>query len=103
MLADWDDIITAAMPMFHVYGNMALNPSLVARWPMAVIPNPRDIDDLIATIAKVRPTVLHGVPTLFIALLNHPKVQAGKVDFKSMRVCYAGAAPPGSITITRKL
>ena len=37
--------------------------------------------------------MLHGVPTLFIALLNHPKVKAGKVDFKSMKVCYAGAAP----------
>jgi long-chain acyl-CoA synthetase len=92
-LADWDDIITLVMPMFHVYGNMALNTSLVAHWPMAVVPNPRDIDDLLATIAKVRPAVLHGVPTLFIALLNHPKVKAGKVDFKSMKVCYAGAAP----------
>jgi long-chain acyl-CoA synthetase len=92
-LADWDDIITLVMPMFHVYGNMALNTSLVARWPMAVVPNPRDIDDLIDTILKVRPAVLHGVPTLFIALLNHPKVKAGQVDFKSMKVCYAGAAP----------
>ena len=79
--------------MFHVYGNMALSTSLVARWPMAVVPNPRDIDDLLATITKVRPAVLHGVPTLFIALLNHPKVKANQVDFKSMKVCYAGAAP----------
>ena len=37
--------------------------------------------------------MLHGVPTLFIALLNHPKVKAGQVDFKSMKVCYAAAAP----------
>lgn len=93
VLNDWDDVITVVMPMFHVYGNMALSTALVARWPMAVVPNPRDIDDLIATIIKVRPAVLHGVPTLFNALLNHPKVQAGKVDFKSMKVCYAGAAP----------
>jgi long-chain acyl-CoA synthetase len=92
-LTDWDDVITLVMPMFHVYGNMALNSSLVARWPMAVVPNPRDLDDLIGTIQKVRPAVLHGVPTLFIALLNHPKVKAGQVDFKSMKVCYAGAAP----------
>ncbi|MFN8468384.1 MAG: long-chain fatty acid--CoA ligase [Caldilineaceae bacterium] len=93
VLDDWSDIITVVMPMFHVYGNMALNTSLVSRWPMALVPNPRDIDDLIATIAKVRPAVLHGVPTLFIALLNHPKVQAGKADFKSLKVCYAAAAP----------
>ena len=93
VLADWDDTITLVMPMFHVYGNMAANTSLIARWPMAVVPNPRDIDDLIDTIMKVRPAVLHGVPTLFIALLNNPRVKAGKVDFRSLKVCYAGAAP----------
>ncbi len=37
-LADWDDTITLVMPMFHVYGNMAANTSLIARWPMAVVP-----------------------------------------------------------------
>ncbi len=93
VLADWDDTITLVMPMFHVYGNMAANTSLIARWPMAVVPNPRDIDDLIDTIMKVRPAVLHGVPTLFIALLNNPRVKAGKADFRSLKVCYAGAAP----------
>lgn len=93
LLNDWEDTLTLVMPMFHVYGNMGMSTSLVARWPMAVVPNPRDIDDLIATIAKTRPAVLHGVPTLFIALLNHPDVQADKVDFKSMKVCYSAAAP----------
>jgi long-chain acyl-CoA synthetase len=93
VLTDWDDILTWVMPNFHVYGNMAMNASLVARWPMAVVPNPRDINDLVATLQKVRPSCLHGVPTLFIALLNHPAVQAGKVDFKSMKICWSGAAP----------
>jgi len=93
VLKDWDDTLTLVMPLFHVYGNMALNTSLMARWPMAIVPNPRDIDDLIATIEKARPAVLHGVPTLFIALLNHPKIQAGKVDLTSLKVCYSAAAP----------
>jgi long-chain acyl-CoA synthetase len=30
---------------------------------------------------------------LFIALLNHPAVKAGKVDIKSMKICWSGAAP----------
>ena len=60
---------------------------------MALVPNPRDLDDLIDTIRKVRPAVLHGVPTLFNSLLNHPAVKAGKVDFKSMKICYSAAAP----------
>ena len=93
VLADWDDPITLCMPMFHIYGNMGMCTSLVARWPMALVPNPRDLDDLIDTIRKVRPAVLHGVPTLFNSLLNHPAVKAGKVDFKSMKICYSAAAP----------
>lgn len=93
VLTDWDDPITICMPMFHVYGNMAVNTSLVARWTMALVPNPRDLEDLIATIRKERPAILHGVPTLYTSLLNHPDVLAGKVDFKSIKVCYSAAAP----------
>jgi len=93
VLSDWDDPITLCMPMFHIYGNMGMCTSLLARWPMVLVPNPRDLDDLIATIRKTRPGVLHGVPTLFNSLLNHPAVKAGKVDFKSMKVCYSAAAP----------
>jgi long-chain acyl-CoA synthetase len=93
VLDDWDDRLTLVMPLFHVYGNMGLNTSLLARWPMVIIPNPRDINDLVATIRKERPAVLHGVPTLFNSLINHPDVISGKVDFKSMKVCYSAAAP----------
>jgi long-chain acyl-CoA synthetase len=93
VLADWDDILTLVMPMFHVYGNMALNTALVARWPLAVVPNPRDIKDLVATIRKVHPSCLHGVPTLFIALLHDPDVQSGKAGIESMKLCWSAAAP----------
>ncbi len=93
VLEDWKDILTWVMPNFHVYGNMAMSCSFVAHWTMAVVPNPRDVDDLVKTIQKVRPSCLHGVPTLFIALLNHPAVKAGKVDFKSMKLCWSAAAP----------
>jgi long-chain acyl-CoA synthetase len=41
----------------------------------------------------VRPAFFNGVPTLYIALLNHPDVQTGKTDFKSIKICFSGAAP----------
>jgi len=40
----------------------------------------------------VKPAFFNGVPTLFIALLNRPEVQRGKVDFKSIKICISGAA-----------
>ena len=48
---------------------------------------------MLATIQKTKPAFLPGVPTLFNALLNHPKVQAGKVSLKSLKLNISGAAP----------
>jgi long-chain acyl-CoA synthetase len=90
---EWDDVIMLTIPLFHVYGNAGVFAvGIFGRDSFAIIPDPRNIDDLVATIRKVRPTFLPGVPTLFNALLNHPDVQAGKVDFKSIKLCVSGAS-----------
>ena len=68
---------------------------------MALVPNPRDIDDLLKTIKPVRPTLFSAVPALFIALLNHPKVKNKSVDFSSIRTCFSGAAPLMAATKTQ--
>jgi long-chain acyl-CoA synthetase len=60
---------------------------------MALVPNPRDLTALLEDLQRVKPTFFNGVPTLYIALLNHPDVQSGKVDFKSIRLCFSGASP----------
>jgi long-chain acyl-CoA synthetase len=71
-LVDWDDVLLLLMPLFHVYGNVAvLATGLVGHNPLALVPNPRDIDDVVATIRTTRPAFVPGVPTLFIALLSH--------------------------------
>jgi long-chain acyl-CoA synthetase len=94
LLEDWEDVIMMNMPLFHIYGNLGvLSTALVGHDPLAIVPNPRDLDDMVDTIDKVHPTFLPGVPTLFIALLNHPDVQAGKVNLKSIKLCISGAAP----------
>jgi long-chain acyl-CoA synthetase len=94
VLPDWAGSRLMVIPLFHVYGNLALLASaIVGHNPIVLVPNPRDIDDVIATIEKTRPEVLAGVPTLFIAMLNHPKVVARKADLSSLRLCVSGAAP----------
>jgi long-chain acyl-CoA synthetase len=92
--APWDDVIMAALPLFHSFANIGIQSvALRNHNAIALVPNPRDLDDLLDTIAKTRPTAFSGVPTLFNALLHHPRVQAGKVDFSSVKVCFSGAAP----------
>ena len=88
------DITVLALPLFHVYACVGIQThAITGRLPMALVPNPRDIDDLLKCIATVRPTFFSAVPALFIALLNHQKVKARAVDFSSIRACFSGAAP----------
>jgi long-chain acyl-CoA synthetase len=90
----WDDVLMAALPLFHSFANIGIQTvALRNHNALALVPNPRDLDDLLHTIEKTRPTAFSGVPTLFNALLHHPKVKAGKIDFSSVRVCFSGAAP----------
>ncbi len=85
--------IMLPLPLFHTYGFSGAQPiTLLAGIPLILVPNPRDLNDLVKSIQRDRPALLCGVPTLFNALLNHPDVQAGKVDFRSIKACFSGAA-----------
>ncbi len=89
----WTDVIMLPLPLFHVYGNVGVQPmAFVGPNPLSLVPNPRDIGDLLKTIRQVKPAFFNGVPTLYTAILNHPDVRAGKVDFRSIRICFSGAA-----------
>jgi long-chain acyl-CoA synthetase len=97
-----DDVTLLPLPLFHVYGNVGVQTlAFLSGGSIALVPNPRDFDDLLATINRVKPTFFTGVPTLYIALLNHPDVQRGKIDFTSIRVCSCGASPLLADTKTR--
>jgi long-chain acyl-CoA synthetase len=85
--------IMLPLPLFHTYGCSGAQPIALMRGiPLILVPNPRDIGDLVKTIQRDRPALFCGVPTIFSALLNHPDVIAGKVDFRSIRACFSGAA-----------
>ena len=87
------DICFLPLPLFHVYGNVGVQAlSIISGNAIALVPNPRDLDDVVATIRRVKPTFFNGVPTLYIALLNHRDVQKGRVGFKSIRLCFSGAS-----------
>ncbi|NTW82270.1 MAG: long-chain fatty acid--CoA ligase [Chlorobiaceae bacterium] len=88
------DIILLNLPLFHVYAQAGiLTAALIERFPLAVIPNPKDIDDLLHTIKTLKPAVLPGVPTLFSALINHPRVKRDNTILKSVKLSVSGAAP----------
>jgi long-chain acyl-CoA synthetase len=97
-----EDVTFLPLPMFHVYGNVGVQSlTFIIGCAMAIVPNPRDLADLLADVRRVKPTFLSGVPTLYIAMLNHPLVQRGKIDFTSIRICFSGASPLLADTKTR--
>jgi long-chain acyl-CoA synthetase len=93
VIDEWQDVNLLLMPLFHTYGNVGvLSAALVAHHVMVPVPNPRDLNDVLDTIEKERPAFVAGVPTLFIALLNHPRIQQSQVDLRSIKLCLSGAS-----------
>ena len=93
-IVPWQSVYMMPLPLFHSYGACAVQSiCFIGHNPISLIPNPRDLDDIVSSIAKVKPTAFAGVPTLFNGLLNHKRVKSGRVSFASLKVCASGAAP----------
>lgn len=94
VINDWNDITLLNLPLFHVFGNVGvMSTAILARSPMALVPDPRDHHDLLITIQQVKPALFPGVPTLFAAVARHPDVRARIIDLRSIKLCISGAAP----------
>jgi long-chain acyl-CoA synthetase len=88
------ETVLMAIPMFHVYGMVAgMSFGIAAAASMVMVPNPRDMADVLGSISKYRPTIYPGVPAMYNAINNHPDVKAGKVDVSSIKACISGSAP----------
>ena len=93
-MKEWTDKIMLPLPLFHTYGNTGVQSlAFINHNPVALIPNPREIRDLLKEIIAVRPTFIATVPTLLSGIMNHPMAREGKVDFSSIKLCFSGAAP----------
>ena len=81
-----------AIPMFHIYGLMVgLLVSVRLAATMLLVPDPRDLKRLFKVIDRERPTLFPAVPTLYVALLGHPRL--AQVNMRGIRACLSGAAP----------
>ena len=85
------EVFMGALPFFHVFANTALlNHAMVTGASIAMVPR-FEAGQVLATIEKYKATGFPGVPTMFQALLDHPKLK--KTDISSLRVCISGGAP----------
>ena len=81
-----------ALPLYHIFGLMVnMLMAITEGAENIMIPNPRDIPGLVATLRKRRINVFPGLNTLFNALLNNPDFE--KVDFSGLMISIAAGMP----------
>ncbi|KWV91381.1 long-chain fatty acid--CoA ligase [Erythrobacter sp. YT30] len=85
------EVFMGALPFFHVFANTSLlNHAVASGASIAMVPR-FDAGQVLETIEKYKATGFPGVPTMFQALLDHPKLSS--TDLSSLRVCISGGAP----------
>ena len=86
--------VLMAIPLFHVYGMVAgMLFAIRTGSGMVMIPNARDLKDVLSSIEKYKTSIFPGVPTLYNAINNNPDVIAGKYNLSSITACISGSAP----------
>jgi len=87
-------IFLGAIPMFHSFGMVVVvSCSVVLGGSIALVPNARDITDVLDVLTTYKANIFPGVPALYNAINNHPDVKAGKYDLSSVMACFSGSAP----------
>src|SRR2546422_304430 len=85
------DSTLAVIPFFHSYGmTAAMNLSISAGTRLILLPR-FQVEIVLGAIAKYRPQLFPGVPTLYTAIISHPHVTA--YSLRSGMACISGAAP----------
>ena len=80
----------ALLPFFHSYGmTCCLTTALTAPAGLILVPQ-FNADLIFFLIEQYQPAMFPGVPTAFIALMNHPEIQDH--DIGSIDICISGAA-----------
>ncbi|WP_315837505.1 long-chain fatty acid--CoA ligase [Bradyrhizobium prioriisuperbiae] len=91
VLQQGQERVLAVLPPFHIYA-LTVNMLLGVRLGAELVLHTRfDAAAAIKDISEKKITSFPGVPTMFVAILNHP--DAKTADLSSLRWCNSGGAP----------
>jgi long-chain acyl-CoA synthetase len=89
-LSDEREVIFGALPLFHSFGQTScMNASVTAGACLTLLPR-FDAGKALTMTERDRVTVFEGVPTMYSALLHHPK--RNSFDLSTLRLCISGGA-----------
>ena len=79
------------LPFFHVFAMTSVM-NCAIRIGAEIIMLPRfELEAVMKLIPKKKPTIFHGVPTMYVAISGHK--DAGSTDMTSIQGCISGGAP----------
>jgi long-chain acyl-CoA synthetase len=84
------EVMVAALPMFHIFAMTCVMISSVEIGGTVVILPRFELRAALNAIRKYRPTMFHGVPTMYVAFNGVPGVE--RYGFDSLRMCMSGGA-----------
>ena len=85
------EVVMGVMPLFHVYGMVAvMHLSVLGGAAMVLLPR-WDTLQVLKAINRYKPAFFPGVPTMYVAINNHP--DAKKYNLRSIKGCTSGGAP----------
>jgi long-chain acyl-CoA synthetase len=80
-----------ALPLYHSFAmTTCMNLDTLIGAAMLLVPDPRDLEDVLKNITKHKPTFYPGVPAMYVAINNYPDLS--KYDVSSIQSCVSGAA-----------
>jgi long-chain acyl-CoA synthetase len=83
--------VLTPLPLYHIFSLTANMLTFASLGGLNVlVPDPRDLRRLIATMARTNVTTMSGVNTLFNALVNAPEF--AKIDFRALKFAIGGGA-----------
>ncbi|MEO8651184.1 MAG: long-chain fatty acid--CoA ligase [Hyphomicrobiaceae bacterium] len=89
-LKEADERVLGVLPFFHVFAMTVVMNFAIAKAAEIIIMPRFVLDDALKLIDKTKPTIMPGVPTLFNAVMNHPKLKS--FDLSSLKFCLSGGA-----------
>ncbi|UAW98293.1 AMP-binding protein [Halopseudomonas nanhaiensis] len=87
-----NEVRVSPLPLYHIFAFTAnCIASVYTGFHSILISNPRDLDSMIADIKRQPITLLTGINSLFVSLMNHPDFDS--IDFSKLKWVNSGGAP----------
>lgn len=90
-LKQGEECVLGILPFFHVFAMTVVMNLGIAKAAKIVMMPRFELEGALKLITSQKPTMMPAVPTIFMAIMNHPKLSSFNVS--SLRFCISGGAP----------